>query len=75
VRTDWNCLTRTILKSIKEDELYYAELRQILADIVLDNLFDKIGKDIFKEDNYHNKIENLQKIREDSYFLGLIFLE
>ena len=44
-------------------------------DIVLGNSFDNFEKDIFKECNYHNKIENSQKIRENDYFLGGIILE
>ena len=35
VKKDGNCLPRAILKSIKENELYHPELRQIITDIIL----------------------------------------
>ena len=73
VKKDGNCLPRAILKSIKENELYHPELRQIITDIILEEDFGNI-EELFKEENCKNKEEYAKKIRKDGYYLGDIVL-
>ena len=72
---DGNCMTRAILKSIRENETNHLELRQILMDYIQNTNYDEEEDTLFKEENCDTKKEYIEKARSDGYFLSGITLE
>ena len=71
---DGNCMTRSILRSIGENEENHLELRQILIDYVQNTKYEN-EREIFNGENYSSKMEYVKNARKDGFYLSEFVLE